>query len=149
MRCDAKVDRPIAAPTDDMASRIGTPAAISAPNAMSRMSSVTGRLSNSALWKSLPSVSSSALPIDWPPTSSTRSAGWSLCTDAVASSSGCTRASAVSGSPDIVTGTSSAVPSRFDTGSPTAATSGRARRRCAASAAAACAAAGPVSRSAP
>ena len=145
-RCEASVDSPMAAITDETASSTGTPAAISAPNATMRIASVTGRLRISARWKSSPRVSSSALLIDWPPTCSTRRSGWAACTAAVASSSGPTRSLAVSASPDIVTGTSSAVPSCDGTGSPTLATSGSAPSRRAASAAAARAA---VSSSAP
>ncbi len=121
-RCEASVDRPMAAATEESASSTGTPAAISAPNAMIRMSRVTGRLSISAFWKSLPRVSSSALLIDGPPTSSTRSSGWACWTSAVAARSGSTRSDAVSGSPDMVIGTSSAEPSRAGTGSATEAT---------------------------
>ncbi len=47
-RCEASVERPIAAATEESASSTGTPAAISAPNARIRMASVTGRLSSSA-----------------------------------------------------------------------------------------------------
>ena len=74
-RCEASVDRPMAAITEESASSTGTPAAISAPNATIRIASVTGRLRISARWKSSPRVSSSALLIDWPPTCSTRRSG--------------------------------------------------------------------------
>ena len=74
-RCEASVDRPIAAATDDRASSTGMPAAMSAPNATIRIARVTGRLRNSARLKSAPRVSSRALPMDGPPTCSTRSAG--------------------------------------------------------------------------
>ena len=51
------------------------PAATSAPKTTIRISSVSGSESISARWKSLPSLSSRALPIAAPPTSSTRRSG--------------------------------------------------------------------------
>ena len=131
--CEASPDRPIAAATADIASRTGTPAAMIAPNATSRMSSVTGRLRNSARSKSEPSCSLTPSLIDWPPTCSTRTPGWSAWIAAVWSSSGRNRSSAVSRSPLIVTGTSTAEPSGAVTGSPTSPTSGSAPMRCATS----------------
>ncbi len=44
MRWDASVDKPIAEPTAERASNTGTPAAMIAPNAISRITNVTGRL---------------------------------------------------------------------------------------------------------
>ena len=48
MTCEAKAESPIAAATEVSASSSGTPAAISAPNATSRMTRVIGRLISSA-----------------------------------------------------------------------------------------------------
>ncbi len=44
IRCEASADSPIAEPTAENASSTGTPAARIAPKAISRISSVTGRL---------------------------------------------------------------------------------------------------------
>ena len=52
----ASDERPIVASTPEKASSTGRPAATSAPNANSRMTSVTGTDENSARWKSFPSV---------------------------------------------------------------------------------------------
>jgi hypothetical protein len=123
IRCEASADRPSAAPTADIASSTGTPAAISAPNTSSMITSVTGMLISSAFWKSSPRVFDSALSSDEPPTCSTRRSGNCFCTAAVVSSSRSTRSSAVSGSPAISTLTSTAVPFGDGTGSLTPPTS--------------------------
>ena len=52
----ATAERPIVASTPENARRTGSPAATSAPNATSRMISVTGTEEYSARWKSLLSV---------------------------------------------------------------------------------------------
>src|SRR5829696_7292678 len=60
-----------------MPSSTGTPAATSAPNAMSRISSVTGRARTSARWKSFSTVwSSSYSALAWP-NSPMKNPGWS------------------------------------------------------------------------
>ena len=135
-RWEVRADSPIADATADRARSTGTPAAISAPKATSRITSVTGRLNTSARWKSLPTVAASPLWMDASPTSSMRSAGWSCCTAAVVSSSGCTRSADVSGSPAIVTDTMSVVPSGDGTGPSTVDTPDSARMRLTASSAA-------------
>ena len=133
MRYDVSDDSPIAEATADRASRRGTPAAMSAPKATSRIASVTGRLKSSARWKSLPTVSLSPLLMEALPTSSTRRAGWSRCTAAVVSSNGCTRSSAVFGSPAMLTDSISMLPSGDGIGPSTFVTPGSARIRVAAS----------------
>ena len=75
MRCETSAASPVAAATADSASSTGTPAAMIAPNAISRISRVTGRLKVAAAPRSLPTWSLTALFIDTSPTSSTRSAG--------------------------------------------------------------------------
>ena len=109
-RCEVSADSPSAAATEVSASSTGTAAASSAPNATTRITSVTGRLSTSARWKSSPYVFCSAFSIVPPPTSSTRRSGWAAWTAAVASTSGCTRSAASCGSPVISARTSTAVP---------------------------------------
>jgi hypothetical protein len=64
IRWEASADSPIAEPTADIASSSGTPAAISAPKATSRITRVSGRLISSARWKSLPIVSDMPLLIE-------------------------------------------------------------------------------------
>ena len=80
----------------------GCPAATSAPKTTIRISSVSGSESISAFLKSSPSVSSSALSIAAPPTSSIRRSGDARPALATAASIGSTRSSAVSRSPSIV-----------------------------------------------
>ena len=46
--CETSDDNPVAAPTADNASSSGTPAAMIAPNAMSMITSVAGRLNVAA-----------------------------------------------------------------------------------------------------
>ena len=128
-RCEVSADSPSAAATEVSASSTGTAAASSAPNATTRMTSVTGRLSISAWWKSSPYVFCSALSIVAPPTCSTRRSGWAAWTAAVAATSGCTRPSASCASPVISARTSTAVPPGEVTGPDTPATSGRPRNR--------------------
>jgi hypothetical protein len=72
---DATAARPIAENTEVSPSSTGRPAASSAPNATTRISSVIGIDSRSALAKSLDSLSSRALPADAPPNCSTRTPG--------------------------------------------------------------------------
>ena len=75
MRCDDSSASPVALPTADSASRIGTPAATMAPKAISRITSVTGRLKVAAADRSEPTWSLTASFSDAEPTSSTRSVG--------------------------------------------------------------------------
>ena len=75
IKCETSADSPVAAPTADNASRIGTPAATIAPNAISRITSVTGRLNVAAEDRSLATWSLTASFSDTEPTSSTRSSG--------------------------------------------------------------------------
>ena len=138
--CEASVDSPIAAPTADSASSTGTPAQTIAPNTTSRITRVTGRLIDAADDRSLDTRSFTAVFIDWLPASATRSAGFSRCTAAVASSSGCTFASASSAC--SVTSTTTAVRSGDVTGAATEATCGNRAIRVRTWAAAAAAAAG-------
>ncbi len=118
-KCEASAASPVAEPTADSASSTGTPAATIAPNATSRMSRVTGRLKSAAAPRSWPTWSLTALFSDAPPTCSTRSAGKSFWTVAVALSRAPTRSEAVSGSPLIVTSTISALPFLASTGAST------------------------------
>ncbi len=73
--CEASAARPVADPTAERASSTGTPAAIIAPNAMSKMMRVTGRLKMAAVLRSWPTCSFTPLSSEAAPTSSIRSAG--------------------------------------------------------------------------
>ena len=72
----ASADRPIVASTPEKASSTGSPAATSAPNAISRMISVTGSDEYSARWKSLFSVSFSSWVALAKPNSATVKPSW-------------------------------------------------------------------------
>src|SRR6266511_5521406 len=126
-------DSPIAAKTADIASSTGMPAAISAPNASSRIASVIGTLNSSAFLKSPPRTSSRAFDRDAPPTCSIRRSPCAACSAAVVSSSGCTWSLACSESAFMVTGTRTALRFGAGTGVPTLATSASPRIRCATS----------------
>ena len=92
----ASADRPIVASTPEKASSTGSPAATSAPNAISRISSVTGTVEYSARWKSFVSVLFSSWVELANPNSATVNPGWRSWTCATASSTGCTFLSALS-----------------------------------------------------
>ncbi len=103
--------RPIVAMTAEIASSTGTPAAISAPNAMTRMIRVTGSDSVSArlrsFWKNL----SICAPTLASPNSSMRSSGCAFCAAATAASTGATRSPAVAALPVMLNWTSAEWPS--------------------------------------
>ena len=113
-----------------------------APKTTSRMASVTGTLSSVAPPRLLPSHAWNCVSIDAGPTSSTRRPGWPACTRATTAWSAGTRASAVSGSPDIVARTRTADPSSEVIGPSTEDTSASAPRPAVRSAAAAAASVG-------
>ncbi len=125
-RREASTDNPLAAATADSASSTGTPAAMIAPKAISRISSVTGRLTVAAVARSAPTWLLIALLTEAPPACSISRSGCPRWTAAVAASSGSIRSDAVSGSPFMVTGTSRAVASLEMMGTATEATSGSA-----------------------
>ena len=106
--CEARADSPVAAPTADSASRTGTPAATIAPNAISRITSVTGRLNVAADGQVVADLLVDRV-VRATPSRPPRPAapGYVRCTAFVAASSGSTSAS----SPRSVTWTVSAVPS--------------------------------------
>ncbi|OPZ49663.1 MAG: hypothetical protein BWY91_03033 [bacterium ADurb.BinA028] len=89
--------RPRATATLPIPSTSGTPAATTAPNAMSRITRVTGRLTNSARWKSLPNVASNSRVIDPGPICPTCRSGRAAprrvvtASDGATTSSGCGR----------------------------------------------------------
>jgi hypothetical protein len=128
MMCETSDDRPVAAPTADSASSSGAPAAMIAPNAMSRMISVTGSEKVPATPRSLATWLFTALFTDTLPASTTFSPGKSRCTCAVAACSGFASWLDEYGSPVMVTVTSIAFPSREYCGGPTDATCGRCMR---------------------
>ncbi len=133
--CEARADRPVAAPTADSASSTGTPAATIAPKPTSRITKVTGRLTAAADDRSLATWSFTAWFTDWSPACCTRSVGLSRWTADVVLSSGWTSASGRS-----VTSTTTAEPAGDLTGAATAATCDSPAilaRTCAAAAAAA------------
>ena len=90
---------PIVASTAEMASSTGTPAATIAPNATTRIRSVTGRDMVSALWRSLWIFLSSWAPEVASPNSSTRRLGLSCWPLLTAATTGAIRSEAVSASP--------------------------------------------------
>ena len=77
---------PSAAATAEIASSSGTPAAASAPKARTRIASVIGNESFSALRRSSSKLFDSALSALASPNCSTRSSGWSAWTRATAAS---------------------------------------------------------------
>ena len=89
----------------------GRPAATSAPNATSRMSSVIGSDSVSARLKSSSKAFDSALSADAPPNCSMRSSGCARCAAAVAASDGSTRSATCSSLPGILNVTTAERPS--------------------------------------
>ena len=90
---------PLAARNAVSASATGTSAASSAPKTMSRMPRASGMTVHSARWKSRKIVSLNHFETLAPPTSSIVTFLCSARTRATASSTGCTRSAAVSGSP--------------------------------------------------
>ena len=111
MSCDAKAHRPRPDATENSARTSGMPAMTIAPKTTSRITSVTGTLSTVAPPRLCPSHSWNCASIDAGPTSSTRRPGWAAWTSATTACRAGTRASAVSGSPDIVARTRTAEPS--------------------------------------
>ena len=99
---------PSAASTAVKPSSSGTPAATSAPNATTRISSVIGTEVASALWKSSLTSLLIALLLLAVPSSPMNSPGWARCTAVVADKAAATRFCAVSGSPVIWKVTSAA-----------------------------------------
>ncbi len=93
-----------------MPSSSGTPAATSAPNAITRITRVTGSEVASALLKSPLTSVLTALTVLAVPSSPTNNPGYARCTAAVAASAGATRFCEVSGSPVIWKITSAARP---------------------------------------
>ena len=85
--------RPSVAATADRPSSSGRPAATSAPNASSRITSVIGSESVSARWKSSLNDFDRALLADAPPNSSTLRLEWVCCTFATAARIGSIRSS--------------------------------------------------------
>ncbi len=89
----------------------GTPAAISAPKATTRISSVIGSESVSARWKSFSNCALSALAAEASPNCSMRSSGCAFCAAATAASEESTRSSDSSMSPGTLKVTSAERPS--------------------------------------
>ena len=102
---------PSVAATLVSASRIGMPAATSAPNANTRMSSVSGSVRSVDLPISSLLLSTIALVRLSSPISSTRSSGWAFCAAATAANEPTTDCSAVSESPGRSKVTSAECPS--------------------------------------
>src|SRR5438270_82928 len=122
-----RFETPTDASTAEKASSTGTPAATNAPKASNRMRNVIGSDIFSAREKSFPMVALSAWFALAPPSSSTTKPGCACWTAATASSTGCTRLSAVVPSPRRSNWTSSERPSLERTGVLTFFTSARAR----------------------
>ena len=118
-------ERPTEPSTAESASSTGTPAATTAPKASSRIRNVTGTVIRSALAKSRPTTSFTALSALAPPNSATVIRGCVRCTAATASSTGATCAGASSLGPARSNWTSVERPSFETTGAWTARTSGR------------------------
>ena len=93
--------RPIVAATDEMASSSGTPAAASAPKAMTRMISVTGSEVISAFLKSSSNDLEMALSALASPNWAMRRSGWAFWAAAVAARTASIFSSASSSSPGI------------------------------------------------
>ena len=106
--------RPMVAITAEMASSTGTPAATSAPNAITRMSRVTGSESVSARLRSLWTNLSIWLPTLASPNSSMRRSGCARWAAWMAASTGAMRSAAVVESPLMSNCTSAECPS-FET----------------------------------
>ena len=101
-------ESPIEPSTAEKASRTGTPAATKAPKANRRIRNVIGTESDSAFLKSLPIVSFSSCVELARPNSAIVKPRRCCCSPATASSSGCTRLSAVSDLPRMSNSTSCA-----------------------------------------
>lgn len=141
MTCEATMDSPIAAAIEESASSNGTPAMITEPNTISRVTTVTGRLMRSESARSASRWSLTPLLMAGDPVSSTTRSGWSAPTAAVCSRSGTTFFLPSSSGPFRTTDTSRTSPSFERTGAATLSTSGSSRIRAVTSRAAAPAAA--------
>ena len=103
---------PIVAITAVTPSSSGRPAATSAPNASSRITSVIGSEIVSAFLRSSSNIFETALPVLASPNCSMRSSGCAFCAAAVAARIGSTLSSAFSESPLISKFTATEWPSR-------------------------------------
>ena len=134
-RRENTIDRPIDAAIEESASRIGTPAASTAPNTTSRITNVTGRVISSDSARSLPRWVSLPAPIEALPVSRTVRPGKSRPTAAVVFNSAVISfgLDAATASPFMLTRTSIAWWFVASAGAVTEETCGSARIRCASS----------------